>query len=139
MDTQASLKQLISYDLNTGVFRWAISRGFKAKGSICESPLYVFYKGKRYRKVDLAWLYVTGKRPPGKVKYRDNDSNNLKWDNLIVDLGVTPNKNHADIGCIVNDNSYHVFVIEQGVTADLGIYDNSDTALETVRKYLCSR
>ena len=58
---------------------------------------------------------------------------------LTINNGKTINKNHSDIGCIINDNSFHIFILENGATVDLGIHDDYESAFNTAGKYLCSK
>lgn len=137
MLTQKELKSVIKYYPLTGKFTWTVSRGFIARGSECKGLIHITYKNRRYAKSRLAWLYMTGVYPDQTIYKIDGDNHNFKFENLTMKNNKTINKNHVDIGCIVDDNSYHVFVIEKGTVVDLGIHDDYQFALDVTGKYLC--
>lgn len=71
MLTQKRLREVLSYDPATGIFRWTITRGANAKaGFVAGSPdvkgyLRIMIDGVTYKSHRLAWLYVYGERPIG--------------------------------------------------------------------------
>lgn len=88
--TQERLKQLLSYDRDTGVFTWLVNRcGQAMAGQIAGSPDRAGYSritvdGCSYRTHRLAWLYVTGEWPTGFIDH----INRVKSDNRFVNLRV---------------------------------------------------
>lgn len=87
--TQSRLKELLSYDPNTGVFIWKekISNNDKGKvGDIagCMSRGYVRIKieNSKYMAHRLAWLYLYGKWPEKYIDHINKD----KTDNRVVNL-----------------------------------------------------
>lgn len=87
--SQSRLKELLSYDPNTGVFTWAVKYGShavvgKVAGSLHKATGYwtirldkVLHKAHR-----LAWLYVHGAMPDCQVDHINHD----RGDNRIVNL-----------------------------------------------------
>lgn len=135
---QKELKSVIDYNPETGVFTWIKSRGFIRKGTVCKGDTQVHYKGKHYLKKRLAWLYMTGNYTEQPLMYVDGDMTNNKFINIVLKSSKTINKNHVDIGVTVSDDSYHIFVIKEGKTVDLGIHDKLANVTGVLGKYLCS-
>lgn len=85
--TSSRLRDLLSYDSESGVFRWAKSFGNAKEGKQagCVGP-----HGYRYIGVDagffkahqLAWLYVTGEYPVAEIDHIDGNRDNNAFCNL---------------------------------------------------------
>lgn len=88
---QETLKQLIHYCPETGVFTWLVQRGggikpgdragFVSKGE-GRGYLHIKVLARKYQASRLAWLYMTGEWPEDLVDHRDRDRANNKWSNL---------------------------------------------------------
>jgi hypothetical protein len=84
--TQESLKELLHYSPESGVFTWlqAASVGTKPgseAGGIDGKYLRIGISGKRYRAHRLAFLYMSGEMPP-EVDHINHIGNDNRWDNL---------------------------------------------------------
>jgi hypothetical protein len=94
---QATLKAMLYYDPETGVFMWLVRSDVrpqvntclagKVAGSVCKLAngrvyLYIGINGRRYGAQRLAWLYMTGEWPKVIVDHHDTDSLNNRWSNL---------------------------------------------------------
>lgn len=85
--TAERLREVLSYDPSTGVFRWRFARGNAAAGDVAGSPetkgyIRIAVDGRRYKAQVLAWLYVTGTMPAKQVDHHDGDHANNCWLNL---------------------------------------------------------
>ena len=132
MITQAKMKEVLHYDPLTGVFTWIVSRGFIKAGKVAGGAEAINFDGKRYSKKRLVWLYMTGVYHRGPIFSLNGNNADYRYGNLSLKNTKTVNKNHVDIGLIRNDDSCSVFVIDKGVTTDLGIHDSIDGAFIAV-------
>jgi len=85
--TQERLKERLSYDKKTGVFRWRVSTGSISAGGLAGCINGAGYNiiqidGVLYRANRLAFLYVEGYFPENGVDHIDRDTVNNRWDNL---------------------------------------------------------
>ncbi|WP_105132627.1 HNH endonuclease [Burkholderia sp. BE12] len=86
--TAERLRELLHYDLSTGIFRWrkAARRGIApgtVAGSLTNGYIEIGVDGESYRAHRLAWLYVHGVWPVDQLDHRDlmrsnNGINNLR-------------------------------------------------------------
>lgn len=83
---QSTLKSLLDYEPDTGVFRWRIDSGTRARiGAIagCKHNGYrrLRWGGKGYLMHRLAFLYMTGEMPE-YVDHINNVRHDNRWSNL---------------------------------------------------------
>ena len=107
MLTQERLKELLSYDPETGEFRWLVSKGTAVKGSVAGSRnsdgyICIQVAGRSYRAHRLAWLYVCGVWPIKDLDHIDRDRTN----NLIENLReATRTENNCNVGLQSNNTT----------------------------------
>ena len=88
--TQKELKEVVSYNEETGVFTWINPNKYtkynkeKELGGIDKTTGYKtsFINGKKYRQHRLAWLYVYGEMPTEHIDHINHD----RADNRIKNL-----------------------------------------------------
>lgn len=86
--TQERLKELFTYDKNTGVFKRKVARGNQTVGEVPgykrapSNRTYIYVDGHTYFDYRLAWLYVYGRFPKGEIDHIDGDVNNCRISNL---------------------------------------------------------
>jgi hypothetical protein len=81
------VRRLLSYDAETGVFRWRIRRCAMAPGSVAGGRSAAGYQcisfdGKRTLAHRLAWLHAYGAWPSGELDHIDGDKTNNRLANL---------------------------------------------------------
>lgn len=86
MLTRERLQEALSYDSETGNFRWlkchsGVSFGGVA-GTICNGYVVIRIDGHGYAAHRLAWMYVHGSMPVGQIDH----INRVKADNRIANL-----------------------------------------------------
>ena len=86
--SQSELKSVLSYDPDTGIFRWLarvsirISINKIAGSSNGNGYIRLKIYGVKYHAHRLAFLYMTGSFPPDEVDHIDGDRSNNRWGNL---------------------------------------------------------
>jgi hypothetical protein len=86
--TARRLRSLLSYDEATGEFRWLVRASNRTRiGAVAGSGHRDGYTSVRIASVDyfghrLAFFWMTGRWPVGRVLHRDGDRKNNAWLNL---------------------------------------------------------
>ena len=108
MLTQGRLKELLSYDPETGVFIRKIAASNRVHvGAIAGTIsgggyVYICVDGHSYRAHRLAWLYTYGTFPPDKLDHEDRNRSNNCISNLRP---ATQKQNCENKGHSVNNTS----------------------------------
>ena len=97
MLSQQRLKELLSYDHETGLFTCIVSRSSNSqKGSVAgckysNSYIYIKIDGKKHLSHRLAWLYIYGNFPESFLDH----INEIKNDNRICNLRLSTNQENT--------------------------------------------
>ncbi len=107
--TAERLRELLSYDPETGIFRWRDPS--RRKRGNPDGTAGCLYKGGwlriqvdegNYAAASLAWLYMTGEWPAQQVDHEDLNRSNNRWRNLRP---ATPSQNCANRGISSSNTS----------------------------------
>lgn len=105
--TQERLKELLTYDPDSGVFTWKETRnGFVKKGDIAGSNngkgyIVIMIDKITYQSHRLAWLYMTGEHPKNQIDH----INHRKSDNVFSNLREATNQDNQKNTSISKNNT----------------------------------
>lgn len=83
-----TLKSLLHYDPDTGVFTWAARSGARSViGTVAGHVRITGYRtiafnGEKYAAHRLAWLYMTGEEPGILIDHVNGQRDDNRWENL---------------------------------------------------------
>jgi hypothetical protein len=107
--TAQRLRELLSYDPETGVFTRLVARGNSAAGSIAGTLgkaygyIEIIIDRENYRANRLAWFYMTGEWPQGQVDHINGIRSDDRWMNLRDVPKLT--NSHNEVNRRVNNTS----------------------------------
>lgn len=101
------LRQLFSYEPDTGLLRWKVERGGTKVGDIAGSErpsgyIQVGVDSKLYRAHLIAWKIVTGSEPPDFLDHENLVKKDNRWVNLRT---ATKSQNQANTSLIATNKS----------------------------------
>lgn len=87
LPTLARLKEVLHYDLDTGVWTWLVWRGIRKAGEVAgtldeDKYTVIGLDGELYYAHCLAWYYVTGEWPKNEVDHKNHTHRDNSWKNL---------------------------------------------------------
>lgn len=85
--TPEAVRDLLSYDEQTGVFTWRKNAGRRKAGDragylSAQGRWEIRIKGNRYVTNRLAWFYMKGEWPSAMVDHKNCDPSDDRWENL---------------------------------------------------------
>lgn len=145
--TVERLKEVLHYDLNTGLFIWLKSTNNKILiGSVAggldeKGYLRIKIDGKKYRAHRLAWFYVTGVWPI-EIDHKDLNKSNNKFNNLReatrsqnASNGKVRKHNRSGVrGVSQRGNRFYVEIMSNKKRYRIGVYNTLEEAKEAYNK-----
>lgn len=152
MTDYQTLKQILEYNPQTGIFRWVISPSrVVAKGSIAGSVnsrgyLQLQFLGKKYTLHKLAWWFSHGEFTKSRIDHINGD----KTDNRICNLRLCNNsENMLNTGLQSNNQSgvkgvcwdkqhktWCAYAFKNRKKIHLGRFENFDDAVKARKEYI---
>jgi hypothetical protein len=145
MLTAERLRELLTYDPETGIFTWRCDRGGKARkgtraGSVSDDGYArIGVDGKSYLAHRLAWLYTHGSWPAAEIDHRlgakaDNRIHELREathaQNLQNQRRARSDSRSGLLGVSRRGNRWRATIKHQGRYRHLGSFDAKEAAHE---------
>lgn len=105
--TADQVREILSYNPETGIFRWKVSKGRRVRVGDQAGCCYTGYviirlNGWNYRAHRLAYLVMTGNWPTMALDHRNRDRLDNRWSNLRL---ATDSQNAANSVGMGNKNA----------------------------------
>lgn len=139
----ARVRELLSYDPETGTFRWKVDRGGMKAGDIAGGFGAAGYwmigidRCRMYGHI-LAWAYMTGQYSTGMLDHRDTDRTNNSWSNIRPAsaqqnawnsaLKPTNTSGHKGVSRHSKNGKWCAHIRINGKSKYLGSFDNATDA-----------
>jgi hypothetical protein len=148
MISQSYLKEILDYDLHSGIFTWKINKGrLCKKGNIAGSTdswghRQICINGKKILAHRLAWVYVYGETPKNQIDHIDGNKQNNSIKNLRdVDQFInqqnrkTARKDSKSgfMGVTKDKKKYKASIKMNKQTFYLGMFDTAENAYEAYK------
>lgn len=101
------VRELLSYNPNTGVFTWRVARAGRPAGapagclgqvhSGARLSFVIGIEGRSCYAQRVAWALMTGAWPETLVAFRDDDPTNLRWINLMAATTLSNRQRRMDV------------------------------------------
>lgn len=144
MITPEKLREIVSYDPETGVFTWRKTRGRARAGNVAGTPhnegyISIVALRGRYLAHRLAWFYVHGEWPQDDIDHingdrSDNRISNLRdvsrSENLQNVATARKSSTHGFIGASRQGGRWKARIKLNGKETHLGLFDTPEEASE---------
>lgn len=153
MISQDTLKALLHYDPETGVFTWLYRRAGKGRNGVRDGDIagwldahpskgyrFIEIEHRVYKAANLAWLYMTGEWPAQPVDHKDRDRTNDRWANLRL---CSKSQNGANMSLRRDNTSgvrgvnwnkrqqkWHARLMKNGESLHLGFFETLEDAIQ---------
>lgn len=143
MLTADRLRELLSYEPETGAFTWRVNKGCVRAGrrAGCQMPngyWQITIDGTNYVGHRLVWLYVFGRWPLDELDHEDRDKGNIRLRNLreathkenLFNVGVKKNNTSGYTGVSFRKgrNTFRAHVKIDGKYIHLGTFTTAGEA-----------
>lgn len=143
--TQKRLKSLLTYDPDTGDFRWRVKRPRCAIGATAGTATYHGYSaikidGVTHRAHRLVWLYEFGRWPAGELDHinrnrSDNRVANLRETSRFLNCQnrqkpATAHSSHIGVSKGFAGKGWRAYIDKHGCRITLGTYPTEHAAVE---------
>ena len=135
--TAARLREVLSYDPDTGVFHRLLARpcnsdliGRPAGGKKKSGYAWISIDGKQYQAHRLAWLHYYGEWPKGCLDH----INRIKHDNRIANLRIasprlqSENRKASGVSFRARSGKYHARICVDRQQISIGFFDSWEDA-----------
>ena len=148
MLTASKAAQQLSYDPETGVFRWLQKRNNRSlAGSVAGGINSGGYRniallGKCYRAGRLAVLMMTGEWPPQEVDHIDGVRDNDRWSNIRLASRTLNNRKKSRarvdsasgvLGVTASRGRWKAVIEANGKSRHIGLFDTIEAASAAYR------
>lgn len=151
MISQEKLKDLLTYDPETGIFTWNISPRYGIENGTVAGSLdalgyvIIVIKRKQYKAHRLAWLYMTGSFPEIHIDHINREKDDNRFSNLRK---ANPSENNWNVGirkdnksgykgvCFIPEmNKFMVQIAVNNVQHYLGCFDDAEVAASVYQEH----
>lgn len=135
------VRDLLTYEPATGLFRWRATRGRVMAGDIAgamQSSGYrqIMVDGQRLLSGRLAWFYVTGSWPTHEIDHINCDRDDDRFSNLREATRSENNQNRRASGrslikgafWVTRQQKWRASIKRNGRTMQLGMFDTAEAA-----------
>ena len=140
--THDQVRDALDYNPATGVFVWTISPAKNLKaGTVAGGKngsggyRYIRLCGEESTESRLAWFYMTGEWPERRVRFKNGNSQDCRFENLTLFNGLAGEFDHkTQEGRKAYQNAYRAMTPDQQKAR--GLRDSFDLSLDEYRKML---
>ena len=140
--THDQVRAALDYNPATGVFVWKINPAKNLKAGVVAGGKnvgggyrYIRVSGEEVTVTRLAWFYMTGEWPERRVRYKNGDKSDCRFENLTLFNGLAGEFDHkTQEGRRAYQNAYREMTPDQQKAR--GLRDSFDLSLDKYRKML---